>query len=176
MTGQQIKRGAWCASVLFAWVGLTDTQAEPRKGTTHNRTVEVGKQVSLEYTLTLDDNTVVDTNVGRDPLTYTQGNGQIIPGLETALQGMTVGESKNVTVSPPDGYGEVNPQAFQEVSKQSIPPDALKVGTQLQGKDPSGRIVRPRVSAINEDTVVLDFNHPLAGQTLHFDVKVVDIK
>lgn len=176
MTRQQIRRGVWCASVLVAMLGLADAQAEPQKGKAQRMTVEAGKQISLEYTLRLDDKTVVDTNVGRDPLTYTQGQQQIIPGLESALTGMAVGESKNVTVAPNDGYGVVNPQAFQEVPKENIPSEALKVGTQLQGKDSSGRIVRPRVSAVNKDTVVLDFNHPLAGQTLHFDVKVVDIK
>jgi len=139
-------------------------------------TVAEGKLVSLEYTLTLDDKTVVDSNVGDKPLTYTHGSHQLIPGLEKALEGMAVGDTKQVTVAPEDAYGETDPKAVQEVQKQLIPPDALKVGTRLQGKTPSGQMVYPLVSEIKDDTVVLDFNHPLAGKTLHFDVKVVDVQ
>lgn len=140
------------------------------------RTVSSGKEVSLEYTLKLADDKVVDTNVGQDPLTYTQGSGQLITGLESKLEGMAVGESKHVTVAPEDGYGSVNPQAFQEVPKENIPAEAMKVGTELIGRDAQGRVVRPRVSEIKDKTVVLDFNHPLAGKTLYFDVKILDVK
>ena len=138
--------------------------------------VTTGREVSLEYTLRLEDKKVVDTNVGGDPLTYTHGKKQLIPGLESKLEGMTVGEEKHVTVPPKEGYGELDPKAFQEVPKTAVPQDALKVGTVLQGRDPNGRVVRPRVSEVKDDTVILDFNHPLAGQTLYFDVKVLDIK
>ena len=139
-------------------------------------TVTEGKLVSLEYTLQLDDKSVVESNVGAEPLTYTHGSRQLIPGLEKALEGLTVGDTKEVTVAPADGYGEQDPNALQEVQKQLIPPDALKVGARLQGKTPNGRTVYPRVTEIKEDTVVLDFNHPLAGKTLHFAVKILDIK
>lgn len=138
--------------------------------------VSSGKEVSLEYTLKLADDEVVDTNVGQDPLTYTQGSGQLITGLESKLEGMAVGESRHVTVSPEDGYGSVNPKAFQEVPKENIPAEAMKVGTELIGRDAQGRVVRPRVSEIKDKTVVLDFNHPLAGKTLYFDVKILDVK
>ncbi len=138
--------------------------------------VSSGKEVSLEYTLKLDNDEVIDSNVGDAPLTYTQGSGQIITGLESALEGMQVGDSKHVTVKPEDGYGAVNPEAFQEVPKENIPPDALKVGTELIGRDAQGRVVRPRVAEVKDKTVVLDFNHPLAGKTLHFDVKILDVK
>src|SRR5712691_10653610 len=137
--------------------------------------VAEGKLVSLEYTLTLDDKSVVESNVGAKPLTYTHGSHQLIPGLEKALEGMAVGDTKQVTVAPADGYGEPDPKALQEVQKQLIPPDALKVGARLQGKTPNGRTVYPRVAEVKEDTVVLDFNHPLAGKTLHFAVKILDI-
>jgi FKBP-type peptidyl-prolyl cis-trans isomerase SlyD len=139
-------------------------------------TVAEGKRVALEYTLTLDDKSVVESNVGAEPLTYTHGTRQLIPGLEKALEGMAVGDTKQVTVSPSDGYGENDPKAMQEVPKKLIPPDALKVGTRLQGKTPSGQTVYPLVTEVKDDTVILDFNHPLAGKTLHFDVKVVDIQ
>ena len=139
-------------------------------------TITEGKNVSLEYTLTLDDKSVVESNVGKQPLTYTHGTQQIIPGLEKALAGLAVGDTKEVTVVPADGYGEQDPNALQEVQKQLIPPDALVVGTRLQGQAPDGHMVYPRVAEIKDDTVMLDFNHPLAGQTLHFNVKILDVQ
>lgn len=137
-------------------------------------TVSKGKVISLEYTVKLEDNQVVDTNMGKDPLTYTQGANQIVPGVESAVEGMTVGQAKHVVVAPSDGYGDRNPSAFHEVPKEKVPKD-IQVGTQLHGKDTAGRDVRPIVTEIKDDTVLLDFNHPLAGKTLFFDLKVGNI-
>jgi FKBP-type peptidyl-prolyl cis-trans isomerase SlyD len=162
---------ALSACVLAAPAALW---AESPKG--EEATVADGKAVSIEYTLRLEDKSVVDTNVGKEPFTYVQGSRQIIPGLEKALAGMKVGESKKVTVKPEEGYGEVNKEAFQEVKKELVPQEDLKVGAELQGRDSVGRVIRARVSEIKDDTVVLDLNHPLAGKTLYFDVKVLDIK
>jgi FKBP-type peptidyl-prolyl cis-trans isomerase SlyD len=163
------------AGILAALLAMTLTPAASQAADT-KQTVTEGKDVSLEYTLTLDDKSVVESNVGKQPLTYTHGTRQIIPGLEKALEGLAVGDTKEVTVTPSDGYGEKDPNALQEVQKKLIPPDALVVGAQLQGKTPDGQMVYPRVAEIKDDTVVLDFNHPLAGKTLHFDVKILDIK
>lgn len=138
-------------------------------------TVSNGKQVTLEYTLKLDDQSVVDTNVGGEPLKVTQGRHELIPGLEKALEGMATGEKKNVTVDPPEAYGTVDPKAFQEVNLNMVPADSRKVGTQLEGKTADGRKVFPRISEVKNETVVLDFNHPLAGKTVHVDVKVLDV-
>ncbi len=163
-----------CTSVLLVlFIPALALAAGKKEG---GNMVSSGKEVSLEYTLKLADEKVVDTNVGQEPLTYTQGSGQLITGLETKLEGMSVGESKHVTVTPEDGYGSVNPQAFQEVPKENIPTEAMKVGTELIGRDAQGRVVRPRVFEIKDKTVVLDFNHPLAGETLYFDVKILDVK
>ena len=137
-------------------------------------TVSNGKVISLEYTLKLDDNQVVDTNVGKAPFTYTQGAHQIIRGIENAVEGMMVGEAKHVVVPPEDGYGSKDLTAVQEVPKTNVP-EGIKVGAKLEGKDASGKVVRPIVKAIKGDTVVLDWNHPLAGKTLFFDVKVVEV-
>lgn len=139
-------------------------------------TVSTGKHVAVEYTLKLDEKTVFETNVGSSPFTYVQGSQQIVSGLEKAMEGMKVGEHKRVTVSPEEGYGMVSQEAFVEVAKAEIPSEAQKVGTVLQGQGPNGKILRARVAEIKDDSVVLDFNHPLAGKTLHFDVKVVDIQ
>ena len=139
-------------------------------------TVSDGKVVSIEYTLMLEDKSVTDSNVGSEPLNYVHGSQDIIPGLELALAGMKVGESKHVVVKPENGYGPVDQEKFLEISKDKIPPDALKVGTPLQGKNASGTIVNAWVAEVKDDKVILNFNHRLAGQTLYFDVKVVDIK
>lgn len=138
-------------------------------------TISKDKQVSIEYTLKLEDESVVDSNVNAEPLTFVHGSGQIIPGLEKELEGMKAGESKQVVVSPEDGYGESNPKALVEVAKEKIPESALKVGTMLQGQSADGASVYARVADIKETTVILDHNHPLAGKTLHFDVKVLDV-
>jgi FKBP-type peptidyl-prolyl cis-trans isomerase SlyD len=106
---------------------------------------------------------------------YVHGQGQIIPGLEKELAGMAVGGEKKVTVKPEEGYGPVDPRAFEEVPKDKLPADALKVGTMLVARGPQGeRMVR--VHEVKEKTVIMDFNHPLAGKTLFFDIKVTEIK
>ena len=139
-----------------------------------NKTVSNGKVISLEYTVKLEDGQVVDTNVGSDPLKYTQGANQIIRGVESAVEGMEVGQAKQAVVPPVEGYGDADPNAFAEVPKEKLPRE-IEVGTQLHGKDATGREIRPVVSAIKDETVLLDFNHPLAGKTLYFDLKVVNI-
>jgi len=174
MTVQLLARVV-CCSVLLLATSYSLVLAEAQEGTLP-MSISDGKTISMEYTLTLEDKKVLDTNVGGDPLNFTQGSHQIIPGLETALEGMKVGESKQVTVAPEQGYGPINPQAVEEVPIDKIPEEARKVGAQLQGKDGQGRMVHPRVTEVKEQVVVLDFNHPLAGKKLFFDVKILDIQ
>ena len=138
--------------------------------------VTEGVMVSVEYTLRLDDSDVVESNVGDAPLTYTHGRQEIITGLERGLEGMQIGEARRVTVVPQDGYGEIHPEGRFEVPKTRIPDEALRVGASLQGEGPDGQAVFPRVAEVKDETVVLDLNHPLAGKTLPFDVKVIDIQ
>jgi FKBP-type peptidyl-prolyl cis-trans isomerase SlyD len=133
--------------------------------------------VSLEYTLRLDDDEVVDTSVGGEPLVFVQGQGQIIPGLARALYGMGIGDEMKVAVSPEDGYGELDDEAYEEVPTSAFPADmALEPGMQLQVTDAAGEVYAAYVAEIRADTVMLDFNHPLAGETLNFDVKVVGLR
>jgi FKBP-type peptidyl-prolyl cis-trans isomerase SlyD len=169
-------RWAWsvvmCTTLVF-W----GSQAFPGSGAKQTSgKIADGAQVSLEYTLTLEDKTVMDSNVGREPLSYRQGAHEIVPGLEKALEGLAKGEKKRVVVKPVDGYGEVDPKAFQEVKKTMIPEQARKVGAQLEAKSPDGESMFPIVTEVKEETVVLNFNHPLAGKTLIFDVTVLDIR
>lgn len=163
--------------VIVLALGLTlgPAEAQPKEEAT-NPAIENGSRVRLEYTLTDDGGKVLDSNKGGEPLTFTQGQRQIISGLERALDGMHAGEAKRVTVKPADAYGEVDPKAVAEVPKEQIPANALTVGTELVARSQSGgrRIVR--IKEIKEKTVIIDLNHPLAGKTLVFDVKVVGVE
>ncbi len=135
-----------------------------------------GSKVSIEYTLKLGDEGVVDSNVGEEPLSFVHGKNQIVPGLEKELEGLKAGDTKEVEVSPKDGYGPLNDKAFVEVPIDEIPEDARKVGATLQAENPTGEMVYPTVKEIKDKTLILDFNHPLAGKTLLFDVKVLDVQ
>jgi FKBP-type peptidyl-prolyl cis-trans isomerase 2 len=138
--------------------------------------IQAGSDVSFDYTLTDESGTVIDSSKGKQPMHYIHGQGKIIPGLEKELAGMAVGGEKKVTLKPENGYGPIDPRAFQEVPKDKLPPDALKVGTVLTAQGPQGQAIPVRVHEIKENTVVIDFNHPLAGKTLLFDIKITEIK
>jgi FKBP-type peptidyl-prolyl cis-trans isomerase 2 len=138
--------------------------------------VEDGKTISIEYTLKLDDGTTVDTNVGGDPLEFEQGASQILPALESALAGLAVDDTKQVTLSPEDGYGAVDPGAFRTVELDAVPEDAREVGTLLIAQDQDGNRRAVRVHEVSEESIVVDMNHPLAGQTLNFDVRILGVK
>ena len=138
--------------------------------------VKDGTVVSLQYTLSSEDGKTIESNKGKEPLKYTQGSHQIVPGLEKGLAGMKVGDEKRVKVTPEEGYGQVDPKGFQEFPKEKIPSEGLKVGSVLMATGPQGQQVPVRVHEIKEKTVVLDLNHPMAGKTLVFDVKVLDVQ
>jgi FKBP-type peptidyl-prolyl cis-trans isomerase SlyD len=138
--------------------------------------IQDGSRVALEYTLSDETGKVIESNKGKEAMSYTHGQGQIIPGLERELSGMKVGEEKKVLVKPEDGYGPVKPEAFQEVAKDKLPPEALKVGTMLMAQGPQGQGIPVRVHEIKDSTVIVDFNHPMAGKTLSFDIKISEIK
>ena len=138
--------------------------------------ISAGKKVSFNYTLTVDGEKV-DSSDNTGPLTYTHGSGQIIKGLETELEGMKAGEKKQVTVSPQNGYGEVNPEAFKEIPKTQLPPDmAPAVGQVLTVTTQDGQSFPVIISEVKDEAVVLNLNHPLAGKELHFDVAVVSVE
>jgi FKBP-type peptidyl-prolyl cis-trans isomerase SlyD len=138
--------------------------------------VKDGSVVSLQYSLSEENGDLIESNKGKDPLKYTHGTKQIVPGLEKELTGMKVGGEKRVKVKPEDGYGLVNSKAFQEVPKEQIPANGMKVGATLAAKGPQGQEIPVRIHEIKEKTVVLDLNHPMAGKTLLFDIKILDIQ
>ncbi|MCO4292085.1 peptidylprolyl isomerase [Solitalea sp. MAHUQ-68] len=135
-------------------------------------TVKNGKVVSISYTLTNDKKEVLDQSQPNQPLEYLHGSFNIIPGLEKELEGLQVGDAKIVTVVPAEGYGELNNELIFDANRQNFPPDAeLEVGMQFQAQGEGGPMVI-RIVNIDGDKVTVDGNHPLAGETLHFDVKV----
>ena len=138
--------------------------------------VKSGDTVSIHYTGTLSDGTTFDSSQGRDPLQFTVGSGQIIPGLDKALPGMTIGDTKTVNVPAEEAYGAADPNARQSVPRDQIPADIpLDPGTQLQVKTPQGQVVNVTVVEVNDEAVVLDANHPLAGKDLTFAIELVAI-
>jgi FKBP-type peptidyl-prolyl cis-trans isomerase 2 len=141
------------------------------------KVVKDGSKVGIEYTLKLEDGSIADTSEGRAPLVYQQGAGQILPALEESLAGLAVGDDKQVSLTPEEGYGPVREELYQTVAAEQIPEDARTVGTELVAEDPQGNQRRLRVHEVREeaDEIVLDLNHPLAGKALLFDVKIVSI-
>lgn len=145
---------------------------------TENKPREVADDVvvSIDYTLTVDGE-VVDTTEGDEPLQFLQGHQNIIPGLERELTGMKIGDSKQVVVPPTEAYGEVDPENIIEVPRTEFPPEIpLEPGTELEVKNADGEVLSATIAEITSDTVKLDFNHPLAGKQLTFDVKIVDLR
>jgi FKBP-type peptidyl-prolyl cis-trans isomerase SlyD len=159
--------------ILLLVAGAPALAAEKAKD---DRVVKDGLLISLDYTLKSPEGKVIETSKGREPLRYIHGQKMMIPGLEKELTGMKVGGAKHVTVKPEDGYGKINPNAVREVPKDQVPANALKVGATLASREPNGMVVPMTVKQIKEKTVVMDMNHPMAGKTLVFDVKVVDIQ
>ena len=136
-----------------------------------------GSVVGIDYSLHLGDGKVIDASGPGEPMSYLHGEGQIVPGLESALEGLSVGDEKQVVIQPGQGYGEHDPQGIQEVPKGAFPPAfEPKVGMELTAEGPDGEPVPFSVREVRPETVVIDLNHPLAGKTLHFDVTVQEVR
>src|SRR5512145_1807457 len=139
-------------------------------------TVQNNKVVSMEYTLHVDKEEI-DSSKGQDPLQFLVGHGNIISGLEREMMGMKVGESKDVVIQPADAYGEFDEEAFMDVPRGAFPTDIpIQEGVELTVRDDAGQSRYARVDAIEGENVTLNFNHPLAGDELHFNVKVVGLR
>lgn len=139
-------------------------------------TVQNGIVVSMEYTLKIDGE-VIDSSEGQDPLEFLTGHGNIISGLEREMIGMKVGDSKDVVVAPADGYGEYDDEAHLDVPRSQLPKDMpVEEGLELTVRDDSGEGRYARIESVEGETVRLNFNHPLAGDELYFNVKVVSLR
>ena len=138
--------------------------------------VEKNKVVTIQYTLKDEKGSVLDSTEKGNPFLYIQGHQNIIPGLESELEGKGKGDVFNVTISPKDGYGETNPNLVQEIPKDQFPePSEIQEGMQFQADTPVGPMILT-VLEILESAIKVDGNHPLAGKDLHFEVKVVDVR
>jgi len=135
-----------------------------------------GDTVRLHYPGRLDDGTVFDTSEGREPLEFTLGSGQVIPGFEKAVEGMEAGEEKTFTIPADEAYGPHQEDLVLKVPREHLP-EGLEpqVGQMLQMQTADGQVFQVKVMEVAEDHMVLDANHPLAGQDLTFDIEVVDV-
>ncbi|MDB4349509.1 peptidylprolyl isomerase [Omnitrophica bacterium] len=137
--------------------------------------IQKGSKVSFDYTLVINGQ-VFDSSEGKEPFSYTHGEGNIIRGLSRQLEGMSVGEEKQIMVKPQDAYGEIDPTAFKEISKSQLPKDvSLQVNMILEMRTQDDTMIPVRISEIKKEGIVIDLNHPLAGKTLLFQVKIVSI-
>ena len=135
-----------------------------------------GTTVRVHYTGKLDDGTVFDSSAGGDPLEFTIGQGQMIPGFERGVVGMELGETRTLVIAADQAYGVHRPDGVFEIDRSEIPTTIpLEVGMQLQANGPGGRPVSMTVAALSDDKVTMDANHPLAGKDLTFEIEVVEI-
>lgn len=133
--------------------------------------------VSIHYTLTDDEGQQIDSSSGQEPLKFLVGAGNIIPGLEKELHGSEVGEKKQVTVEPADGYGEIMPQLIQVLPGDAFTGvEKVEVGMEFQAQAADGSTQYVVVKDVGEDGITIDANHPLAGRTLNFDVSVEEVR
>jgi len=138
--------------------------------------IEDGRQVSIEYTLTLDDGTVVEIRTGEGAVEYQQGEGPLREALQGALVGLSPGDSKKITLTVEQGFGPVDSELFKTVPAEQLPETSRVVGAEGHFTSPDGLKFYARVYEVKGDEIVIDLNHPLAGKVLHFDVRVVSVE
>ena len=135
-----------------------------------------GDTVKVHYTGKLEDGTIFDSSIDRDPLEFTLGEGRVIPGFEQAVVGMDLNETKTVKIPEGKAYGPHREELVAEVDRSQLPADLKpEIGQQLQGSQPDGQVVVATVTDVSESSVTLDANHPLAGKDLTFDIQLVAI-
>ncbi|MFA6449956.1 MAG: peptidylprolyl isomerase [bacterium] len=138
--------------------------------------IEIGKTVSLQYVVKLDDGIVIDQSDAENPLVFTIGDPNIIPGMVEAVVGMKEGEKKSFSVTPENAYGAKDPNFIRELPRNLFPDDMdIKVDDQLAAINKEGQEIPFCVVETNETMILADFNHPLAGKTLHFDIEIVEV-
>jgi len=166
----RVLRVVLCLGLVLNLIGCK-AKAEGEKMGIHE-----GSKVAFDYTLTVGG-AVIDSSKDRGPLEYIHGQKQIIPGLSRQLEGLKAGDTKVVTVAAKEAYGEINPKAFKEFPKASLPQNLdPKKGLALQMQASNGQTFPGVITEVKEDAVVVDLNHPLAGKDLTFDVKIVSVE
>jgi peptidylprolyl isomerase len=137
---------------------------------------KMGDTVRVHYTGTLDDGTTFDSSAGREPLEFTLGEGMVIPGFETTVEGMAPGTKRKQRIEPADAYGDRDEERVIQMPRSELPPDAtVAVGDRVRLQDEMGHVHAARISDLGLETLTLDFNHELAGQALTFEIELVEI-
>ena len=141
-------------------------------------TIRNGQTVSVHYVGTLKDGTEFDSSRARgNPITFQMGAGNILPAFENALVEMVVGDKKSISLTSTEAYGEVNDDAYKPIPKASFPDDfEFEIGKVVQGKTDTGQPLMAKIFAVEDETVGLDFNHPLAGEDLNFEIELMEVK
>ena len=137
--------------------------------------IQNGKKVKIEYTLFVDGE-VFDSSKGGEPLEYVHGSGQIIPGLERMLEGLKPGDERKVHVGPDDAYGPIHPQAILQVPREQIQEENLEAGMILSARSEGGQAMQGIVTEVTENSVTVNFNHPLAGKELYFEIMIIAVE
>lgn len=138
--------------------------------------IERGKKLCLEYAVFLENGKVIDTNVGEDPLVFKLGDHQILPALENEITKANIGEIIKITLTPDKAYGEIDKNAYHEVALEAIPEELRYQGASISVVDNTGNQFNTTISMVGKESVVMDFNHPLAGKTLTFELKVIKVE
>jgi peptidylprolyl isomerase len=137
---------------------------------------KAGDSVSIHYTGKLDDGTEFDSSAGQDPLKFELGSGQVIAGFDKAVEGMNIGDNKNVRIEAGDAYGERHEQLVQTVPRTALPPEIEPtVGMPLQSRSEDGQVINVTITEVSDESITVDANHPLAGMALNFDIELVAI-
>ncbi len=135
-----------------------------------------GKVISIQYTLSLNDGEVIESNLNEEPLEYTMGSGELIPGLEEVLAGMKEGEEQTGVLPPEKAYGLSLAEALLEIPKDHLPAEALEVGARIHGEGPGGAEIDGCIVKLKTKCAVVDFNHPLAGKTIAYSIKLCGVR
>ncbi len=135
-----------------------------------------GKTVIIDYTLSVKNGDIIETTQDEEPVTYIQGSGEVIDGLEQAVVGFEKGTKKDLILPANQAFGQRDPEALIEIPKTDLPPDSLVPETIIHANGPKGQTINGKVLEVKESTVIVDFNHPLAGQELYCAVHIIDVQ
>ncbi|MGH1366180.1 MAG: FKBP-type peptidyl-prolyl cis-trans isomerase [Calditrichia bacterium] len=139
-------------------------------------TAQSGNTVKIHYKGLLEDGSVFDTSVGREPFEFVLGSGMVIPGFDTGVSGMAIGEKKTISIPPEEAYGELREEMIIDVSRTQLPPDMEpEIGMMLMADTTEGSKAQLKIIEVSADSVKLDGNHPLAGKTLTFELELLEI-
>lgn len=156
---------------------MTDLKAKTSEKAMNSLSIGPGTQVTLHFALNLDDGSTVDSNFDGDPAIFTVGDGSLLQGFEKALFGLLAGDEETFSIAPEQGFGQRNPSNKQEIPRDQVPPGIdLEEGLVLSFADAQHNEIPGVISEFDDDKVIVDFNHPLAGRQIEFVVRILDVE